>query len=230
MSLKKSIPVATADADIGDACSKALVSITRHGLKGRADAKQVQMYLKEKGLLPASATYETFVSNHKVTDVLLSHLAFGLPDVVTVATDFGCHLISPWDLRHNCTTDRQLDEFLASIGTTVTPQQLLMLRKSRDELHDWLINLLYDVIKNFNLPGTPNGMNVIVKTVGPLNKKLKKAAGKSLTKNDVEHKNAIAEEVFFIFCLILPFFCLIWTFFKVYNFIRLGDKCSRYCI
>lgn len=142
--------------NIGVEAITLIQKITKTSLSRRDDSKKLLAFLRGKKFVRLADTFGAFVKRDDEMDYLRKHLAFGLPDKIA-ESDFGCGLLSPFDLYHSCGTDKQLDECLLYFNVATNHQQLLSLRTSRNALYVFILELRLAMIKDWDLVGTPNG-------------------------------------------------------------------------
>jgi hypothetical protein len=179
--------------DIGADGIALIGKICRGGLTIRQNALAFLQILKTKGLIKESDSWAILQSNQPLLDMFQAQLAVALP-IDKTKSDFGNSIVSSFDLYFNGRTNGMLDALLDAVGVELTHQELFLLRASRDRLFEFILELRYMMMINFDLCGTPNGVVLPRSAAVPPGKK-----AKMTTKKDVAHKVAQAEKVDIIF-------------------------------
>jgi len=153
--------------------------------------------LVKSGHLQDSQDYDEIVKDSDFMTVLKDQLAQTLEKDPSKSL-YGHGLISEYDLYWKCDTDLQLVQYFRAKNSTLSGDDMVMLREARKELKRLVTETRNNVVFHFGVAGTPltkqQSKNLLTKTDEEIELEVKKRADKNLHAKNNQKKRRITDD------------------------------------
>lgn len=133
--------------------------IMQSGIKIYEQARELKKILIHDGIITATTTYNEFINNGTLKDALFKCLACGLakdPLTITAEKDYGCGVVSHYDLCVNLNTNANFNHKMNQLNIPEGSPLYNTLSKNRRNIKVFVERIMSVVIHSFDLLETPD--------------------------------------------------------------------------